>query len=211
MVRKGWLATVVVATVLAVPGTAFAHVEITAANPPGTDDVVLASLFAENECTDALNTVQLVFPTTPKLTVATPEPAVGWTSVVEKQPGSEAVASVTWTNADGVAGNGEFRIALGLMTADQKPINFKALQVCADGETFRWIEASAGSEFPAPVLTLDHAGHADGHSHRGTAPTKVKVTTKKKGSDSSTGIIIGVAAAVLAMGAAALVFSRRKQ
>ena len=148
MVRKGWLATVVVATVLAVPGTAFAHVEITAANPPGTDDVVLTSLFAENECTDALNTVQLVFPTTPKLTVATPELAVGWTSVVEKQPGSEAVASVTWTN---------------------------------------------------------------GHSHRGTAPTKVKVTTTKKGSDSSTGIIIGVAAAVLAMGAAALVFSRRKQ
>lgn len=211
MFRKGWLAIAVVATVLAVPARAFAHVEITAANPPGADNVVLASLFAENECTDALKTVQLVFPAAPQLTVATPEVTSGWTSAVEKQPGSETVASVTWTNTDGVAGNGEFRIALGLITADQEPLNFKAIQVCADGKTFRWIEAGETSEFPAPVLTLDHAGHSDGHSH-GVEPTATKATVDKKSDDSSsTGTIIGVAAAVIALGIGAFVIARRKK
>ncbi len=213
MFRKGWLAIAVVAMVLAVPGTAFAHVEITAANPPGADDVVLASLFAENECTDALKTVQLFFPAAPELTVAAPEVTGGWTSAVEKQPDSAAVASVTWTNTDGVAGDGEFRIALGRITADQEPINFKAIQVCADGKIFRWIEAGENSEFPALVLALDHAGHSDGHSHsHGVEPTATKATVDKKSDDSSsTGIIIGVAAAVIALGIGAFVIARRKK
>ncbi len=214
MFRKSWLAIAVVAAVLAVPGTAFAHVAITAADPPGEDDVVLASLFAENECTDALKTVQLVFPTAPELTVATPETADGWTSTVEKQPGSESVASVTWTNADGVAGDGEFGIALGLITADQEPIDFKAIQVCADGETFRWIGEGETSEFPAPVLTLDHAGHSDGNPHPdGAEPTATKAAVDKKSDDdsSSTGVIIGVAAAVIALGIGAFVIGRRKK
>ena len=58
-------------------------------------------------------------------------------------------------------------------------IDFKALQTCSDGEVFRWIEDGENSEFPAPVLTLEHAGHSsDDHASDDTSSTtKVEVTT----------------------------------
>ena len=211
--RKSALAVAVITGVLMVSTAASAHVEISADGPPGSDDVVLASLFAENECTANLANVELVFPTTPELTVATPVVADGWTSEVVKRPGSAAVASVKWTNSGTATGDGKFQLALGLISNANATVNFKALQTCADGKIFRWIEPNETDEFPAPVLALDHTGHT-GHDHPDTtSETKVAVTTKAKSSDdSSTAIIIGIAAgAVVLIGAGLVMLKRSKK
>ena len=211
----------VMAVVLAVPGTAFAHVEITAANPPGADNVVLTSVVAENECAGAQATLQLVFPETPEFTVATPAVTEGWTSVVEKRSGSEAIAGVTWSNGAGAAGDGTFQLAVGPIAVDQEPMTFKALETCADGEIFRWIEEGTTGEFPSPILTLDHSGHSTGSDdHAGGDDPVVdqsgdqssdSATAKKSDDESSIGVIIGVVAAVVALGVGAYVLSRRKK
>lgn len=215
--RKVGVGAAVFAGLLLAATAASAHVEITADEPPGSDDVVLTSLFAENECTGALQTVELVFPDTPDLTTATPTEVDGWTSAVTKRDGSEAAASIVWTNTAGGDGDGEFKVALGPIATDQEPIEFKALQTCADGEVFRWIESAADAEFPAPVLAIDHSGHT-GQDHAATdepaVTDAVPVATKDKKSDddSSTGVIIGVVAGVVVLGGAgAVLMARRKK
>lgn len=214
--RKVGAAGALFAGLLLAATAASAHVEITADEPPGSDDVVLTSVLAENECSGAQQTVELVFPDTPDLTIATPTEIEGWTSAVIKRDGSEAAASIMWTNTAGVGGDGEFKVALGPITTDQEPIEFKALQTCADGEVFRWIESAADAEFPAPVLAIDHSGHTE-HDHEpaeDSGPVEAEpVTTKDtKSDDSSTGVIIGVVAGVIVLGGAgAVLIARRKK
>ncbi len=210
--RKLGMAGAVFAGIVLVANVASAHVEITADGPPGSDDVVLSSVFAENECSGAQQTVELVFPATPELTTATPGETTGWTSAVTKRDGSEAVASILWTNTANATGDGEFQLALGKISTDQEPVEFKALQTCPDGKVFRWIETAEGAEFPAPTLVLDHTGHTGHHGSEPTTETKVAVTTASKDdSGSSTGVIVGIVAASLALIAAGVVLLRRKK
>ncbi len=210
--RKLGVAGAVFAGLVLVANVASAHVEITADGPPGSDDVVVTSLFAENECSGALQTVELVFPDSPELTVATPGETTGWTSAVTKRDGSEAVASILWTNTATATGDGEFQLALGKIATDQEPIEFKAVQTCADGEVFRWIETAEDAEFPAPTLVLDHSGHSgDHHGAEPTTETKVAVTTSKDDSGLSTGVIVGIVAGSLALIAGGVALLRRKK
>ena len=211
MIRKVLVGFAAATAVLVVPATAFAHVEITAGSPPNSDDLLSAEVFSENECSGALSTLQVVFPETPALTIATPGAVDGWTSAVEKRAGSESVASVTWTNTAAVTGDSTFPIDLGSISGTDATIDFKALQTCSDGKVFRWIEKGENSEFPAPVLALDHSGHS-GHDAT-PSTTKVAVTTTKKSSDdSNTGVIVGVAAgAAVLLGIGAVLFLRSKK
>ena len=205
MTRKLALAAIVfVAALVALPAIAGAHVEITPEGTVSSDGTTSASVFAENECKQELKTVELVFPASPELTVATPTAVAGWTSAVAKQPGSDVVTGVTWSNATGT-GDGEFGIALGPIPTDAGPLEFKAVQTCDDGEVFRWVQKGEASEFPAPVLDVAASGAKDDT----TSTTKVAVTTKSDTSDNNTGIIIGiVAASVVLIGAGVLLFKR---
>ena len=211
--RKLGVASAVFAGLFLVASAASAHVEITPDGSLGTDNVLLTSVSAENECKGAIQTVELAFPDTPDLTVATPGDVTGWTSAVTKRTGSEAAASVVWTNTAAAKEDGKFSLALGPISADQDPIEFKSIVTCADGEVFRWIEKGENSEFPAPVLTLATAGTTD-HAHdEATTDTKAAVTTTAKKDDSglSTGAIVGIVAGALVLVGGGVVLMRRKK
>ena len=209
MTRKLALAaTVFVAALVALPAIAGAHVEITPEGTVSADGTISTSVFAENECKNELKTVELVFPATPELTVATPTAVADWTVAVSRKPGSEVVTGVTWSNTSGT-GDGEFGIALGPIPTDAGPLEFKAIQTCDDGEVFRWVQKGESSEFPAPVLALASADGTSSTTDGTSSTTNVPVTTKAKSSDSNTAIIIGiVAASLLLIGAGVVLFKR---
>src|SRR4029079_7584051 len=111
---------------------------------------------AENECPDngKLTSVELDFPETPALVMATPSAVTGWSPVVNHRSGTENTESIVWTNSGQVDGDGTFPIELASIPEGQKTIDFKALDTCDNGEVTRWIEPGEDSEHPAPVLTL---------------------------------------------------------
>ena len=207
MNRKLALAAIVfTAAVVALPAVAGAHVEVTAAAPPASDGLVVTKVFSENECKQELKTVELVFPEAPALTVATPVEVTGWTHLVTKRNGGDAVASITWTNGGTATGDGNFPLSMGPVPAGEESVKFKALDTCDDGQVFRWIQDGESSEFPAPVLALTSTTET-------STDTKVPVTTEGSGSDSSsTGVVFGfVAASLVLIGAGVVMFRRSKK
>ena len=210
MNRKLAFAAIVFTTaVVALPAVAGAHVAVTADAPPASDGLVITKVFSENECKQELKTVELVFPEAPALTVATPVEVTGWTHLVTKRPGGDAVASITWTNGGTATGNANLPLSIGPVPAGEKSVKFKALDTCDDGQVFRWIQDGETSEFPAPVLTLASNGTKAPET---STDTKVPVTTAGSGSDSSsTGVVIGIVAASLVLIGAGIVMFRRSK
>lgn len=215
--RKMGVAGTVFAGLLLVATAASAHVEITPNGSASPDGVLQTSIVAENECSGAIATVDLVFPDTPEITTATPSDVPrltsGWTNVVTTRTGSEAVANVTWTNAANAEGDGSFDLAIGPIATDQDPIEFKAIVTCVDGKVFRWIEAGEDSEFPAPVLTIAKSSTATtDHAHdEATTDTKAPASTTKKDSGSSTGVIVAIVAGAVVLIGGGIVLMRRKK
>jgi uncharacterized protein YcnI len=206
MIRRSLAAFVLFAAALVLfPLVAGAHVEVEADGAPA-NGVVTATVAAENECANngKLTSVELDFPATPELTLATAASVTGWTAEVTKKSGSDAVEKVTWTNTGQVAGDGSFPIALGTIPDGQTAIDFKALDTCDDGEVTRWIEPGENSEHPAPVLALKAAGAA--------TTTTTEASSSKSSDDSNAGLIVGIAAAVVVVGGvAAFLLIRRKK
>jgi uncharacterized protein YcnI len=209
MIRKSFLALVVFATALVMlPAIASAHVEIEADGKPAADGNIKTTVSAENECANdgKLTNVQLVFPESPSLTVATAETVDGWTATVAKRAGSDAIETVTWVNSGQVDGNGTFPITLGAIPSGTKEVDFKALDTCEDGEVTRWVEPGENSEHPAPVLAISTSSS---HSSGTTTTTKA---ADSKSDDSNTGLIVGIIAAVVVVGGgAAFLLSRRRK
>ncbi len=211
MKRKlAFAAVVFTATAVALPAAAGAHVEITTDAAAASDGLVATKVVSENECTKELKTVELVFPQTPDLTVATPAAVPGWTSAATMKPGTQAVASIIWTNDGTATGDGDFPLVIGPVPSGSSSLAFKAIDTCDDGKVFRWVQDGESSEFPAPVLTI--AG-ADPQTPETSTETKVPVTTvtKKKSDDSSTGVVIGIVAASLVLIGAGIVMFRRSK
>ena len=212
MKRKlAFAAALFTASVVALPAVAGAHVEITTNAAPGSDGLVVTKVFSENECKKQLKTVELLFPETPDLTVATPAAVSGWTNAVTMKAGTQAIASITWTNDGTATGDGNFPLSLGPVPSGASSLKFKALDTCDDGEVFRWVQDGESSEFPAPVLKIAGTGSQTPET---STETKVPVTTvaKKKSDDSSTGVVIGIVAASLVLiGAGVVMFRRSKK
>ena len=212
MKRKlAFAAVVFAATAVALPAVADAHVEITTDAAPGSNGLVATKVFSENECKKQLKTVELLFPETPNLTVATPAAVTGWTNAVTMRAGTQAIASIRWTNDGTATGAGNFPLTIGPVPSGQSSLKFKAVDTCDDGKVFRWVQDGESSEFPAPVLRISGTGTQTPET---STETKVPVTTvaKKKSNDSSTGVVIGVVAASLVLiGAGVVMFRRSKK
>ena len=211
MKRKlAFAAVVFTAAVVTLPAVAGAHVEITTDASPGPDGLVATKVVSENECKKQLKTVELLVPETPGLTVATPAAVAGWTNAVTVKPGTQAIASITWTNDGTATGNGNFPLSIGPVPAGSSSLKFKALDTCDDGEVFRWVQDGESSEFPAPVLTIAGTGSQTPET---STETRVPVTTvaKKKSNDSSTGVVIGIVGASLVLIGAGIVMFRRSK
>ncbi len=187
-IRIGAGAGVVLATTLALPGIASAHVSIEPGTVEGGEGAVIA-VRVPNERDDASTTsLKLVLPVeTPIGSVRTTE-MPGWKATTATRKLTQpidvfgrkvdtVVSQVTWTSTDGVGIRPgqykDFNLSLGPLPESGELV-FSAVQTYAGGQTVSWNEVSADKttepEHPAPVLEITpEAGVAGTAGTAGTA------------------------------------------
>ncbi|MCB5178019.1 YcnI family copper-binding membrane protein [Streptomyces antimicrobicus] len=181
--RVSFAAALAAGTVLALSGTAFAHVSV----QPGeaTKGGYATINFKVPNERDAASTVKLEvnFPVDKPLTSVMPQDVPGWTVSVEKskldkpltvhgKQVNEAVTKVTWSGGKIEPGKfQQFPVSVGKLPEDADRMVFKAIQTYDNDEVVRWIEepkeGAAEPQNPAPVLKL---AAAKGDDHHGAAP-----------------------------------------
>jgi uncharacterized protein len=203
------LAAAATATAFALPAAAQSHVTLQPAEAPAGGFARLDVRVPNEE--DAKNTTKVEVQLPPGFADASYEPVAGWTESetrhklakpVKAADGdtlTDELAMITFTAAPGKGIEpGQFQdfgLSLGL---PDKPagtkLTFKALQTYSGGTVVRWI-GTAGSEHPAPVVTLVAAdAAATGGAPAAAAPQEQEV---KDGGD-------GLAIAALVVGALGL-------
>jgi uncharacterized protein YcnI len=224
--------SVIVIALIALAGTAWAHVEIEPSSAPKGSDAVL-TFVVPNEKSDATTVgVTVQFPTDHPIAEALVQSMAGWKSEVatfkpataiqtDNGPVDEAVKSVTWTATDGkgIEENhfAEFAVSVGLPD-DADSLTFPTIQTYSDGSKVNWVQVApegGGPEpdNPAPVLTLTAA--QDGGSTTATTAPSGTASSSVKQSDvdnAKTIAIIGVIVGALGLiaGVVAIVLSRRR-
>lgn len=201
-----------VAAMVALPAAASAHTEIEPDGVVGEDGALATTITVEEECSDpGTKKFELFFPASPAIDSAAPGAVTGWAATVDKDSANGAVTKVTWEGAP-ESGVDSFALPLALTTipSDTESITFKAIQTCATGEVFRWIEPTPSSgpepESPAPVLVIKRSPTGATTSTTTAAPKK-----QSDGSDDSTGLAIGIAVgAAVVIGGGAYLLTRRR-
>ncbi len=177
LVRRAVIGAIGASTLYLGPAVAImsasAHVEASSSDAV-RGGVALVSFEVPNESTTGAATTALTVDLTHVSAVRT-EAKAGWTAKLDRDSGSGAVRSVTWTAAPdgGIAVDqfAVFRISVKLPDADT--VSFPATQTYADGVVVKWDQPSvpdqAEPEHPAPTLVV--AGStASGHEQH-AAPT----------------------------------------
>jgi uncharacterized protein YcnI len=160
--------------VVALAGTAFAHVTITPGSAPQGSTAELTFTVPNEESTAATVEVQIQVPTARPIAQFLVKPVPGWTVSVQTvtlakpvvtDDGSftTAVSEVTWTGGKILPGQfQDFSVSADPLPSGISQLVFKALQTYSNGDVVRWIDVpQAGQpdpEHPAPVLTLTPAG-----------------------------------------------------
>lgn len=204
-----------VLAVFAVPASASAHVT---ANPGTAEQGGYAkvSFRVPNERDDASTTqLEIDLPADHPLASVSTRAVPGWTAQVQKTPLAqpittddgqltEAVSKIVWTGGKIPPGQfEEFDVSIGPLPTDTGELAFKALQTYDNGEIVRWIDtASPGApepEHPAPTLTLTPKN----------AAVQAAAVSDTQDPGSSTGIVLGIIALVVAVAALAVAVLRR--
>lgn len=229
--RVSLAAALAAGTVLALSGTAFAHVSV----QPGeaTKGGYATLQFKVPNERDNASTTQLEvnFPVDQPLTSVMPQDIPGWTVTVEKskldkpltvhgKQVNEAVTKVTWTGGKIEPGKfQQFPVSVGKLPENADRMVFKAIQTYDNNEVVRWIEeakeGAAEPQNPAPVLKLTAAKTADDHHDDGKKPAddtaKDDHDTAAAATSDTTARILGVAGIVVGLGGLAFgVASRRR-
>lgn len=223
--------SVIVVALVALAGTAWAHVTIQPTSAPKGSDAVL-TFIVPNEKSDASTVkVTVQFPTDHPIAQSLVQSMPGWLAQVstfhvatpihtDDGDVNTAVKSVTWTATDskGITQDhfGGFAVSVGLPD-DADTLTFPTIQTYSDGSTENWVQVTppGGPEpdTPAPVLTLT-AGEGGGSSTPTTAPSgEASSSVKQSDVDNAKTIgIIGVVVGALGLiaGVAAIVLSRRR-
>ncbi|MCX4725324.1 YcnI family protein [Streptomyces sp. NBC_01306] len=212
------------ASVLALSGTAFAHVTVQPQGDAAKGGYATIAFKVPNERDNASTTkLEVNFPTDHPLASVMPEPVPGWkvdvtTSklakplTIEGKQIDKAVTKVTWTGGKIAAGQFEqFPLSVGQLPTNTDQLTFKALQTYSDKEVVRWIEEQKPGadepQNPAPVLKLtpaaDTAGATAGSASGDTSasgdsgtPAKTATASSSDGSD-NTARILGVIGIVI--------------
>ncbi|RII11916.1 hypothetical protein DSC45_26825 [Streptomyces sp. YIM 130001] len=191
MTRLIAVPAVAATAVLALSGTAFAHVSVQPEGEAAKGGYATVNFKVPNESDKAAtNKLEVSFPTDHPLASVMPQPVPGWDIKVTKSKldkplevhGSkidEAVSKVTWTaDGDGVK-TGEFQqfpVSIGALPENADQLVFKAVQSYDDKEVVRWIEepkeGAAEPEHPAPVLELEDADDSHGDDSKAAAADK---------------------------------------
>lgn len=157
---------------------------------------------------------------TTALTVALPDVAAartetmpGWTARLDRDAGSGAVRSVTWTAAPrgGIAADQFALFRLSVKLPDTDTVSFPATQSYADGTVVKWDQAplpdGGEPEHPAPMLSLA-AGPAGPHHHHATS-TPAAEPARPHAADNPARLLGGAALVVAALGVAIALIRRR--
>ncbi len=213
---------------VALAGTALAHVTITPGSAPQGSTAELTFKVPNEESSAATVELQLQVPTAHPIAQFLVKPVPGWTATVQTvklakpvvtDDGSfsSAVSEVTWKGGTIEPGQfQDFSISADPLPSGISQLVFKAIQTYANGDVVRWIDlpqpGQPEPEHPAPVLTLTAAG-ASADDADGTAGLADPVQPAASGSD-TTAIALGTAGLVagllgLAAGGAAWLRTRR--
>jgi periplasmic copper chaperone A len=160
--------------VLALAGTAFAHVTITPGSAPQGSTAELTFKVPNEEQTAATTEIQVQVPTAHPIAQFLVKPVPGWTVTVQTitlakpivtDDGSftTAVSEVTWKGGQILPGQfQDFSVSADPLPSGIGQLVFKAVQTYSNGDVVRWIDLpQAGQpepEHPAPILTLTTAG-----------------------------------------------------
>ncbi|QNG20861.1 YcnI family protein [Rhodococcus triatomae] len=194
-------------------GVASAHVTVVAPGAEQGGYSVLTFRVPTESDTASTTSVRVELP---ELKSARTEPVPGWTSVIEKDPTSQAATSVTWTADPGVGVEpGQFQqflLSAGPLP-DTDEVSFPAVQTYSDGEVVAWDQpiGDDGSEpdKPAPTLALA-ASSGDGHGHgvgtdssadHSAAETTADATDSTARWLGGIGLVLGALGAALGLGA----------
>ncbi|RSS76699.1 YcnI family protein [Streptomyces sp. WAC06614] len=231
--RVSFAAALAAGTVLALSGTAFAHVSV---QPGEATKGGYATLnFKVPNERDNASTVKLEvsFPADKPLTSVMPQDIPGWTVNVEKskldkpltvhgKQINEAVTKVTWSGGKIEPGKfQQFPVSVGKLPEDADSMVFKAIQTYDNDEVVRWIEeakeGAAEPQNPAPVLKLTAA---KGDDHHGAATPKAEGAkngdeggheqASAKSTD-TTARVLGIAGIVVGLGGVAFGIASRRR
>ncbi|RSS66046.1 DUF1775 domain-containing protein [Streptomyces sp. WAC07061] len=178
--RVSFAAALAAGTVLALSGTAFAHVSVQPAGEAAKGGYATLNFKVPNERDNASTTqIEVSFPADQPLTSVMPQELPGWTSTVEKtkldkpltvhgKQINEVVTKVTWTGGKIEPGKfQQFPVSVGKLPENADKMVFKAIQTYDNNEVVRWIEepkeGAPEPQTPAPVLKLAAAKGADDH------------------------------------------------
>lgn len=165
-------------------GAAPAGAHVHASSPSAVrGGIAMVTFEVPNESPTGAATTELTV-TLPDVASARTETKPGWTTRLDRDAGTGAVRSVTWTaTAGGIGADqfGLFRIAMRLPDTDT--VSFPSAQRYADGTVVRWDQApppgGGEAEHPVPALQLEtgpasapehHAQHPEPAVSAGPAP-----------------------------------------
>lgn len=141
-------------------GAASAHVTASAAGlKQGGYGVITLNVPNESDTNAATNTLIVAIP---HLKAARPQAKPGWNAVIQKDPATDEVVSITWTAAPGNPGIpadqfDQFQFSGGPLPSAPE-MALPATQKYADGETVDWNQPTpadgAEPEHPAPTVKL---------------------------------------------------------
>ena len=217
-------------TLVALAGTAWAHVEIEPSSAPKGSDAVLTFVVPNEKDNATTVKVTVQFPSDHPIADALVQSMSGWNSDVatfhvdtpihtDNGDVNTAVKSVTWTATDGKGVTkdhfGEFAVSVGL-PGDADSLTFPTIQTYSDGSTVSWVQQTVPGgpepDDPAPVLTL--TAREDGAATPTTtgSGTASSTVTQSDVNNAKTIAIIGVIVGALGLiaGAVAIVLSRRR-
>jgi uncharacterized protein YcnI/predicted anti-sigma-YlaC factor YlaD len=212
--RLGVLGSVVLGGLLAVTGSAYAHV--TAQPSTATQGSYTKIAFRVPNEEDKASTTQLevTFPADHPIASVETKAVPGWTAQIDKTKLAtpiksddgditEAVSKITWTGGKiGPDNFEEFEVSLGPLPTDTDKLVFKAVQTYDNGDVVRWIDTSgaggAEPEHPAPTVQLTPKGATT------TAAAVTPTASTTSTSDSSLPLVFGILGTVIGLVAGAL-------
>jgi uncharacterized protein YcnI len=196
--------------VLALAGTAFAHVTITPGSAPQGSTAELTFRVPNEESSAATVELQVQVPTAHPIAQFLVKPVPGWTVTVrtvtlakpvvtDDGSFSTAVSEVTWAGGKIMPGQyQDFSVSADPLPSGTGQLVFKAVQTYSNGDVVRWIDlpqsGQPAPEHPAPVLTLTSAGAGDAAAPDSSGTSGAQADAGTSGT------------AALALGAAGLVF-----
>jgi uncharacterized protein YcnI len=224
MVRKiAFISLTVSGLILAMTGTAFAHVTVDPPSAPQGGTVKLSFLCPNEEPTEKVTRLQIFFPVPPATPIptVTVEPKPGWrfrltikhlTKPIITDDGaiSDIVSEIDWQATSpaaeiGAHEFGEFTIDADGLPTNETQVVFKALQTYSKGDIVRWIQpvlaTGPEAEHPTPILQLTNPNGSSTPTSTPHATATAAVNDNSARALAIIAIALGVVAMLLATGA----------